>query len=49
MLGINMSHMETYVRNGVRYTVYSDRKLPIEDALQIVRSLYEYEFATGRL
>lgn len=48
-LGIPTPFIKTFLRNGVRYTVRSERELPVEDALQIVRSLYEYEFATARI
>lgn len=49
LIGITMTHKATYTRNGIRYTVNSADELPQEDALQIVRSLYEYEFATSRV
>lgn len=47
--GIPTPHCKVYARNGVRYTVWSEYPLPDADALQIVRSLYEYEFSTARI
>jgi len=48
-LGIPTPHLKVYSRNGVRYTVRSEYPLKPEDALQIVRSLYEYEFSTAHI
>lgn len=43
-MGIPTPHQKIYTRNGARYIVQSEHPLPEEDALCIVRSLYEYEF-----
>lgn len=47
--GIPTPHKQTFGRNGIRYHVHSEHPLPVADALQIVRSLYEYEFSAARI
>lgn len=43
-LGIPTPHEKIYTRNGARYIVRSEQPLPDEQALSIVRALYEFEF-----
>lgn len=48
-LGIPTPHKKTFARNGVRYHMQCERDISDADAIQIVRSLYEFEFATARV